>query len=124
MVVGRTYNYEMGFAVNGEPIPDPAKFSGRDSDLDTEGGRDATGTLHRNKVATKHPMKISYENIGWEMIQSIMSKMVDAQFQFTYPDPCGLTTITAYAGDREWECVMADYKKGYIGNLSFSIIEY
>ena len=123
MVVGRTYNYEMGFAINSEPIPDPAKFSGRDSDLDTEGGRDATGTLHRNKVATKHPIKISYENIGWGMIQTIMSKMLDAQFQFTYPDPrTGLTTITAYAGDREWDCVMAG-SEGYIGNLSFSMIE-
>lgn len=125
MAIYRTYNYEMGFAINGEPIPDPAEFSGKESDLDTEGGRDATGTLHRNRVATKHPLKLGYKNITWEMMQSIMSKMLGDKFQFTYPDPrTGVTTITAYCGDRDWDCVMADAQRGYLGNLNFSVIEY
>lgn len=121
----RDYKYQMGFAINGTPIPDPSAFSGKDSALDSEGGRDANGLLHRKMVATKHPVKIEYHNFDWSMIQTIMGMMLDERFQFTYPDPrTGLTTITAYCGDRDWDCVKADSTKGYLGNLSFSVIEF
>ena len=128
----RTYNYSMGFKVNGVAIPDPAVYTGKASALDTEGGRDATGTLHRNMVARKHPLKLEYHGIDFEMMQSIMNKMTGSSFQFTFPDPAeGLITITAYVGDRDWETMMAmdsvsngNWKKRWYGNLSFSIIEF
>ena len=68
MAIVRTYNYKMGFKVNNVAIPDPSGFTGKVSDLDTEGGRDATGTLHRHRVATKFPLKLQYNAISYEMM--------------------------------------------------------
>ncbi len=119
------YNYDMGFKVNNTRIPDPTKFSGKVSDLDTMGKRDANGLLHRNMVATKHPLKLEYENIEWSMIQSICALMASDSFSFTYKDPAkGTKTITAYVGDRDWEVISAPSSGKKIGNLKFSVIEY
>ena len=119
--------YEMEFAIDGKPIPDPAVFTGAESDLDTMGERDATGYLHRNMVATKHPLKIEYHNIPWALVIQICTLMRGkSQFQFTFPDPFrnNKSTITAYVGDREFECVWAERYHAWLGNLKFSIIEY
>lgn len=122
----RTYPYEMGFAVNGTHIPDPSVFTGAVSDLDTEGGRDATGYLHRHFVATKHPLKLEYHNIEWTMLMTICGLLNSPQFQFSYPDPVTglISTVTAYVGDRNWESVINTPGREPIGNLSFSVIEY
>lgn len=119
-------NYKMGFAVNGTAIPDPSKFSGAESALDTSGERDATGMLHRAMVATKHPLKIEWNLLEWSMIQRILGLVRGESFQFTYPDPAnGLTTIKAYAGDRAWEATLYNPDTGaYHGPLSFSVIEF
>ena len=119
--------YDMGFAINGKPIPDPAVFTGAESDLDTMGERDLTGTLHRNMVATKHPLKLEYHNIPWVLAIEICTMIRgQQQFTFTWPDPFrnGNSTMTAYAGDREFECVWAPRYHTWLGNLKFSIIEF
>ena len=120
-------NYHMEFAINNKPIPDPAVFTGAESDLDTMGERDATGYLHRNMVATKHPLKVEYHNIPWALVIEICSMIRGRQqFSFTWPDPFrnGKSTMTAYAGDREFECVWAPKYQMWLGNLKFSIIEF
>lgn len=119
------YRYAMGFMIGSTAIPDPTEFTGAVSDLDTMGKRDATGLLHRCKVATKHPLKLKYENIPWSLIQQICALMASESFSFTYPDPAvGVQTITAYVGDREWSVVRAAPECEPIGNLNFSVIEY
>ena len=134
MAFTRGYNFNMGFQINGSPIPDPSVFTGAASALDTSGGRDATGLLHRAYVATKHPLKLEYHSIDFEMMEYIMSKMRGESFQFTFPDPMeGYITIKAYVGDREWETQLAQsrvqeqsnaWKRSWLGNLSFSVIEF
>ena len=136
MDIVRTYNYEMGFKVNGSKIPDPSVFSGKASALDSEGGRDANGLLHRKMVATKHPLRMEYHGISFTMMRTIMAKMTGESFEFTFPDPKdGYITIKAYVGDRDWTTTMAretvdqmgrdvTWKNGWIGDLSFSVIEY
>lgn len=121
----RTYNYTMGFAVNGTAIPDPTAFSGADSSLDTLGKRDATGTLHRNMVATKKPTKIEWDNIAWDTMNTILNLVTADRFSFTYPDPTygGLRTMTAYCGDRSWDVKLVMSTGEYVGKLSFSVIE-
>lgn len=119
--------YDMEFAIDGKAIPDPAVFTGAESDLDTMGERDATGYLHRNMVATKHPLKLEYQNIPWRTVIDICTLMRGKdRFQFTFPDPFrnDKSTITAYVGDREFECVWANRLNTWLGNLKFSIIEY
>lgn len=118
------YHYTMGFEINGTPIPDPSKFSGSDSDLDSSATRDANGNLRRKKVAAKTPTKMEYNCLDWSMMQTIMQLMGE-KFQFTYPDPrYGIHTITAYAGDREWEALRCPSGAGWLGSLKFSVIEY
>lgn len=134
MAIIRGHNYRMGFAVNGSPIPDPSVFTGKASALDTSGGRDANGMLHRAMVATKHPLKLEYHSITYAMMEEIMGKMRGDRFNFTFPDPLeGYITITAYVGDRDWETQEAGdavqeksnaWKADWLGNLSFSVIEY
>ena len=54
------YTYSMGFMIGSTAIPDPAVFTGAESDLDTMGERDATGYLHGDMVATMHPLILEY----------------------------------------------------------------
>lgn len=119
-------HYGMGFSVDGIPIPDPSVFTGAESDLDTMGERDATGYLHRNKVATKYPLKLEYSNISWDTIMEICPLLRKAKFRFTFPSPFlgGFQTIDAYVGDRDFECVWKPYGSVGVGNLKFSVIEY
>lgn len=124
MGFSREYRYDMGFMVNDHPIPDPKTYSGSVNDLDTSAERDANGLLHRTRVATKHPLKLGYENIDWDMIMYICGLMTDDQFQFTYPDPRvgRLTTATCYVGNRDWD---TKWFQGFqLGSLNFSVIEY
>ena len=117
----------MGFAINGNPIPDPQKFSGESSQLDTLGERDMTGDLHRNLVATKRHPQMTYENIDWYMVRAIGQYMQNREyFQFTYPDPfsdSGTVTILAYTADFKWDLVWAPTGGGWVGNLKFNVIE-
>lgn len=133
--------YEMGFAIDGNAIPDPMVFTGAESDLDTEGERDVTGYLHRNMVATKYPLKLEYHNIPWDLIMEITANFRKAEqgttqhieerekkdkFTFTFPSPFigRRQTIEAYCGDLEFECVWAPTNAIYLGNLKFSVIQY
>ena len=118
--------YVMGFKVESKAIPDPSSFSGKESDLDSMGERDAKGYLHRNRVATKHPLSLEYKNISWDTILEISALLKKAKFKFTYPDPWngGSKTITAYVGDRDFTAVWSPEGKEWIGNLKFSVIEY
>lgn len=123
----RYYKYDMGFRVNGDPIPDPSSFSGAVSDLDTLGERDSTGALRRNKIATKYHNKLEWRNIDWEMAGEIGRMLASGdRFNFTYIDPiAGEQEIIAYCGDREWEaalCTNPESRK-WICTLKVSIIE-
>lgn len=122
----RTHNYEMGFMVDNLALPDPSEFSGKASDLDSGAGRDATGLLHRKRVATKHPIKLKYNHITWGTMNQIMGTMRGKEsFQFTFPDPLeGTITVKAYCGDRDWDAEMAPSNDDYVGNLEFSVIEF
>ena len=132
---GRTYappidfpeaRYDMGFCVNGVPLPDPTAFTGAESDLDTMGKRDATGYLHRTKVATKHPLKLEYSNIPWERIMDIAALLREDKFNFTFPSPFtgDMQTMEAYVGDRDFESTWNPTNGVWFGNLKFSVIEY
>lgn len=118
--------YTMGFCIEKVPIPDPSVFTGAESDLDTMGERDATGYLHRNMVATKHPLKLEYHNIPWDTVMDLGKLLRKDKFNFSYPSPFTgeIKTMDAYVGDREFEAVWAPDNGIWIANLKFSVIEY
>ena len=118
--------YDLGFSINGTPIPDPTEFDGLISDLDTMAERDATGELHREMVATKYPVNIAYKNLPWDVIMDICPLLNGPEFQFTFPSPAhgGLHTIRAYSGDRKYNAVWLPTNAVWIGDLSFDVREY
>lgn len=118
--------YTMGFSVDKTPLPDPTSFSCTESDLDTMGERDATGYLHRNMVASKFNMKISWAVLPWDTIMDIGKLTKGPKFEFSFPNPFtgGIDTIDAYAGDRSTNDKWSPPNGIWTGDLSFSVIQY
>jgi len=103
----RKYKYSMGIKVNGTSIPDPTSWTYQVSDLDTEGGRDATGLLHRAYVATKVNYDFVWNALDWEMLQRIVAAIQTPSFTLLAPDPRTFNTMytgTYYCGDRSGSC--------------------
>ena len=103
----RNYKYSMGIKVNGTAIPDPSEWTYQVSDLDTEGGRDATGLLHRAYVATKVNYDFVWNALDWEMLQHIVAVIQTPQFVLIAPDPRTFNTMYTgnyYCGDRTGKC--------------------
>lgn len=122
-----TPSYSMGFKINNTAIPDPSEFSCNESDLDTMGERDATGYLHRNMVARKYNMKIAWSGIPWSIITTLGGLSRGPKFTFTFPNPFNggtLTTIDAYAGDRSMTDKWSPANELWLGDISFSVIQY
>ena len=119
-------SYTMGFSVDGTAIPDPNEFSCNEADLDTMGERDATGSLHRNMVATKWNMKIGWTGIPWDTIMDIGKLVKGPKFSFSFPCPFTgeVETIDAYAGDRSMTDKWSPLNGIWLGDISFSVIQY
>ena len=100
------YNYKMGIIVgngNTPNIPDPAEWTYQVGDLDTDGKRDGTGYLHRNKVATKINYDFTWNGLEWEMLAQILALINYDKFRLTAPDPRtfqGTYSGDYYVGDR------------------------
>ena len=93
----------MGIQVNGTAIPDPSSWNYQVGDLDNEGGRDATGLLHRAYVATKVNYEFSWNAIDWKMLQHILALVNTPKFTLKAPDPRTFNTFYTgdfYVGDR------------------------
>ena len=97
------YRYKLGLKVGDTRIPDPKTWSYQVGDLDTSGKRDATGRLHRARVAQKINYEFEWEALEWEMLQTILNATKGEIFIFTGPDPRtfdGMYTGDYYVGDR------------------------
>ena len=81
------YRYKLGLKVGDTRIPDPKTWSYQVGDLDTSGKRDATGRLHRARVAQKINYEFEWEALEWEMLQTILNATKGEIFIFTGPDP-------------------------------------
>ena len=125
----RKYNFKMGITVNGTAIPDPAEWNYQVGDLDTSGGRDATGLLHRAYVATKINYEFSWNSLEWEMLQHILAAVLNPEFTLVAPDPrlFGRTyTGKYYVGDRTgkgWYFIPEKDEKAEF-SLKLKFIEY
>ena len=124
----RTYSYSLGFKVNGTPIPDPTEFKYQVADLDVSAERTTSGLLIRDRVATKHNVTLTYTNINWTMIETILGLMTSAKFKFTFPRPGtnSLYTGDYYVGNRDCDAVWLPHgaMHSWLGNLGFTVIEY
>lgn len=118
--------YKLGIKINDTTLPDPSTYVWKDSDLDASGERDATGTLHRDKVGMKHHAELSWNALSWATLGELLNLLEPLEtFEATLPLPGGTTyTGTFYAGDREISMnLMAGERAEWFGSLSFNLIE-
>lgn len=123
------YRYRMGIRINNTPIPDPSEWGYQVGDLDTSGSRDATGMLHRARVATKINYEFSWKALEWEKLQQMLSLMSADKFTLTAPDPrtfTGTYTGQYYVGDRTGKAIYywPDRDETAVFDLKLKLIEY
>jgi len=123
------YNFNMGIMVGDTPIPDPSKWTYQVGDLDTSGGRDATGLLHRAYVTTKINYEFSWNAIEWEMLQQIVTAVNTPEFTLTAPDPRtfdSMYTGQYYVGDRTGDAsyFIPGKSEKAVFSLKLKFIEY
>ena len=123
------YNYKLGITVDGVNIPDPAEWNYQVGDLDTEGGRDATGYLHRAYVTTKINYEFSWNALEREMLMTILNAVNKEKFILVAPDPRTMDkTYTGeyYVGDRSGKAhyYLPEHEENSMYTLKLKFIEY
>lgn len=123
------YKYELGLKVGDVSLPDPNSWNYQVGDLDTSGSRDATGLLHRARVATKINYEFEWKAIEWEMLEQILGAITADKFRFTGPDPRTFKTKYTgdyYVGDRTGSAqyYWPDTEEIAVYNLKLKFIEY
>lgn len=125
----RQYSYKLGLRAGSTNLPDPSEWNYQVGDLDTSGSRDATGLLHRARVATKINYEFKWNALEWEMLQTIMSAVQSDKFTLKAPDPRsfnGTYTGNYYVGDRTGKCIYyrEDLDEVAQYDLKLKFIEY
>lgn len=123
------YRYKMGIKIDDTSIPDVSEWSYQVGDLDTSGSRDATGLLHRARVATKINYEFSWNGLEWEQLQVILHAISGEKFVLTAPDPrnfTGMYTGDYYVGDRTGKAhyYLEDNEEIALFTLKLKLIEY
>lgn len=123
------------FAINNRPLdgvnlPEPAfngaTFSVQDIDS-SETGRNQSGMLFRDRVATKIKWQLTFPPLSRAMMSALLNAISSPEFNFTYPDPfkaSGTTTKRCYVGDRTVPVYSMESELPMWENVSFSIVEY
>lgn len=88
--------------INGVAVVAPSSFSVGIQDIDGESGRNANGTMVRDRIARKRKLDCEWGMLADAEISQLLNAVEPEFFDVTYPDPMlgGQATITAYVGDR------------------------
>lgn len=124
--------YDMGLKIDGHAIPDPSVMTISWSDIDIEGERDTTGTLHRKRVAEKEYARLTYRNVGWDVAHGILKLVRPERFKFTLRSLMtnSVRTIESYRGSDVTatieQCFDGEYDNGTKCLVTFdiSLIQY
>lgn len=85
-------------------LPTPSAFQFDIMDVDgSTAGRNQSGLMFRDRVATKVKVECQWQNIRDDKANTILNAITDQFFTVTCPDPRtsgGTITFTAYCGDR------------------------
>lgn len=114
--------------INGKDLPKyPSAFTPTVSDLDNGETTQRTmdGLLHRDRIAVKIKLALSFNLLKWSEIAEIMQMIGDEFFEVTYPDiyTGAYETKTFYVGDRSSPLALIRDGEMYWQNLSFNLIE-
>ena len=117
---------EVMLKVNNIEIPCPSTFVWGLQDVSApDSGRDDSSYMHKNRVAQKRKIELSWNGKDWDTTSQILQAFNPEYINVTYPDMMSGTYETRefYVGDRS-----APVKWWWIGNqrmevVSFNIIE-
>lgn len=87
--------------INGVVVPTPKSMSISINDIDAETGRNANGTIVRDRVAVKRKIECEWGMLTQEEMQTLLNAVTPVFFSVKFIDPqIGETTKTMYVGDR------------------------
>ncbi|MBP1999761.1 hypothetical protein J2Z69_000780 [Paenibacillus shirakamiensis] len=82
----------------------PTQFAPTVLDIDDGDSttRTADGTLHRDRIAVKRQLEMTWGILRWSDISALLKSMSDTFFNVTYPDPMAGDYVTKrfYVGNR------------------------
>lgn len=118
----------MELKVNGVPLaqaPSEFKVTALDLDDGETTTRTADGLLHRDRVAVKRSIDMSWGLLSWEDISSILQAMAGTFFEFTYPDAMdgAYVTKTMYVGNRPAPAALSQGGTVYWSGLQVTLTE-
>ena len=111
--------------IAGVAVEDPITFQVVYQDIDGETYRDASGQLHRDRLATKIKLKCSWGVLDPIQTSQLLNAVQDQFFDVNYPDPKlgDYTTKTCYVGDRTSPILFKKDDKIYWKDISFDLTE-
>lgn len=87
--------------INGVTVVTPKSMSVSISDVDGDTGRNANGTIVRDRVAVKRKIECEWGMLTQDEMQKLLNAVTPVFFSVKYIDPqIGETTKTMYVGDR------------------------
>lgn len=121
LVIG-PFTFNGGNGVAEGPIPSALEISIQDVDFDS--GRTADGTMHRNRVAVKKKLKITWPAMTPEKVSRCLQAVESTSVRVTFLDPLTNTRYSGnfYAGDRT--VPVFNYHLGIYDSFSYDLIEY
>lgn len=87
--------------INNVNVKPPKSFQVGIADIDSNTGRNANGTIVRDRIAVKRKLECEWGMLTQNEIQELLNAVAPVFFNIQYMDPqLGLTTKTFYVGDR------------------------
>ena len=112
--------------INGVAIATPKSFQVDISDLDGETGRNANGTLIRDRIATKRKLSCAWPSLSMGEVSTLLQAVENKSFTVEYPDPMAGANMTKtfYVGDRQMPVYMKKNGQVVWEGLTMNFIEY
>lgn len=113
------------FKVNGTDCPTPSEFGWSLQDVsDSSSGRTQDAVMHKNRVATKEKIQLSWNAPDPDKASTILQLFTAEYFDVTYRCPLTntVTTKTFYRGDANANTYWWA-NNGLFEKISFNIIE-
>lgn len=109
-------------------LPDPAYngISWSMQDVDYDSGRTADGTMHRNRVARKRKISVTWPPMPPEDVKKVLSSMTGVSFNVRAWDfeRGRYETMKAYVGDRTIPYLSKAIGGGWCDSFTCDFVEY
>lgn len=87
--------------INNVNVKPPKSFQVGIADIDSNTGRNANGTIVRDRISVKRKLECEWGMLTQNEIQELLNAVAPVFFNIQYMDPqLGLTIKTFYVGDR------------------------